>query len=116
MSEMVERVARALFNLQKGPHAKRASHVVNVGIGDYETLLDWDGLCSAIDRNELPPIIRDNLFEEARAALAAAREPTYEMTSKCHDVRPDSDGDGGSWLDTYHARSLWQAMIDEALR
>ena len=47
---------------------------------------------------------------EARAAIAAMREPTHEMTYAGHDV-PMAVG-----LAAPPADEVWQAMIDEALK
>jgi metal-dependent amidase/aminoacylase/carboxypeptidase family protein len=91
MSEMVERVARAIY----GIHPFSASPA-------ERTPLRWDDL--AIN-------IRVDFRAEARAAIAAMREPTREMLDAARDwsIRKNGMGVGDG-----QAIGCWQAMNDEA--
>ena len=86
MSEMVERVARALrFRFHGIAPDIEGFAILDMATGD--TIGDW----------------RD----QARAAIEAMREPTDEM------LRGHSDNVDG--LDPETARKDWEAMIDAAL-
>lgn len=76
MSEMVERVARAIH-------------------GTSVMVAGWD---------HLSRVERDSYLAAARAAIAAMRDPTFEMLNIGID-HPSND-----------IKVQWQAMIDEALR
>lgn len=77
MSEMVERVARAIAERDRNP-------------ADDD---EWD---------QLKPWVQDAFREDARAAIAAMREPTDAMISEAMAER-----------DCYY--SIYTAMIDAAL-
>jgi hypothetical protein len=84
MSEMVDRVARAIC---KNECAFRCG-----GAEDCQQYDDWIG--------------------EARAAIAAMREPTEKMHVAGHDVRSDPQ----NGMPTYcGVDEIWTAMIDAAL-
>ena len=78
MSDMVERVARAMHEA-----------VYEQSIHDWQNSNDY---------------IRGYLRKQARAAIAAMREPTETMIN-----RKDADGRA-------MATDIWQSMIDEALK
>lgn len=85
MSEMVERVAEALdASLSKGCY-------VDARDDGHDTTVD--GAC--------------DLFEIARAAIEAMREPTLSME--------DAAVPNGSWWDDSCAKVVWRNMIDAAL-
>jgi len=98
MSEMVERIARALCELEFGK---------------------WD----AADFNETlsgcdPDEQRDAYREQAIAAIKAMREPTEHMLDKgseagweCVEFSPEP----GEGIDGYNMEPAWYAMIDAAL-
>jgi len=87
MTDMIERVARAMFEreLDNGP---------------------WE------QRTETQEAI---YMADARAAIKAMREPTQEMrlAAVAEWCRPDPLPEHGSTL-VFNA--IWQAMIDEALK
>jgi hypothetical protein len=86
MSEMVERVAKAVHKLWCE---------FNEETGLYE---------------DLTPKEKEFSILASRAAIAAMREPTEAMILACHgapDLHPD---------DAHGIVESWQSMIDEALR
>lgn len=94
MSEMIERVARALYR-------KDAPFV-----GQWQDA--WE---------EISPQLREAFYAYARHAIEAMREPTYamigaggaeEVASRC-GLYSDSIGD-------YEAGKAYKAMIEEALK
>ena len=91
MGEMVERVAEAIWEAR---------------VADSSPI---SGCPSPTAWASLPSIIKDVLTSQARAAIAAMREPTEAMVqigyaaSNAHDHMPDD------------IRSAWSAMIDAAL-
>ena len=91
MSEMMERVARAIRETRKNCGQLPVS-----ALGDPDS--SW-----AVD----PSIL------EARAAIAAMREPTISMPTKGAQAL---DARQSGLLSTPEATRVWRAMIDEALR
>jgi hypothetical protein len=89
MSEIVERVARAIYLVPVGgredPYAQR-----------------WD---------ELREKHQDAFRAIARAAIEAMREPTEAMMAGV-----DCAGEKAEWLSGKAWKVGWQAMIDEALK
>ena len=88
MSEMVERVARAI--------ADAVYDAIKAAL--FETRENY------VDQN-WPKFATD-----ARAAIAAMREPTEAMAARGYDMY-DPEHDSGPGPDEF-----WRAMIDEALR
>jgi hypothetical protein len=82
VSEMVERIARAIFD------------------GQRDTIA-WDSL---------KPEFQAEYRDDARAAIAAMREPTFEMSEAA--FRIEAAGHSQRTL----IEAAWRAMIDEALR
>lgn len=93
MSDMIERVARAIYEGRNGPGAK-----------------PWASQ---------PKVHRAFYLLDAHAAIEAMREPTEQMLSvekpMCHlgDGPPNYTG-GHNWL-LKADKQMWQAMIDAAL-
>lgn len=86
MSEMVERVARAIHNAKPGNA--------------------WDWLREyAKGGDQTAKGIIDDRMLEARAAIEAMREPTEDMSVAALDCGPDRD-----------AVTYWKVMIDAALK
>lgn len=83
MSEMIERVARAIVRRRMGASASMD-----------DRWKDWTG--------------------EAEAAIAAMREPTEAMLGTVEDPGDFADGNGA--LSSSAARSIWQIMVEEALK
>ena len=89
MTEMIERVARALA---------------------WEDGSRWEKL---IVPDETSPYER-----RARAAIEAMREATEGMVEEVifSSEYVGGDGEGGCWIHADGARGAWRAMIDEALK
>lgn len=93
--EMVERVAKGIF------------------VADFDEE-DWP---------KVTEDVRDIFRIRARAAIAAMREPTEAMTEQGSEA-VDPDNDNGIWdiehngpyLTVEGAKTMFQAMIDEALK
>lgn len=95
MSEMVERVARAIL---KARFFDREPAAYN-SLGEFYRTLDPEHIHEARD--------------EARAAIEAMREPTKAMTA----VHNDMAGNELSWdADAECAAVVYRAMIDAALK
>jgi hypothetical protein len=92
MNEMVERVARALYEARWGG-------------GDWDTL--------AKQRNAEFEIAK--WMPMALAAIAAMREPTAKMAEAGEDTLTSWDQDDGNRCEC-DAKKVWPAMIDAALR
>ena len=95
MSEMVERVARAIWALNQ----------------------DTD--CPEYD--QLAPHAKERADEWARAVIAAMREPTEAMVTRAGQFDFERAGTGSGYNETFDLRDgdvklVWQAMIDEALK
>lgn len=94
MSEMVTRVARAIWPAVKGI-----------------TLTEWENA---------HPLAKEVMLGKARAAIEAMREPTEKMIAEGDSAMDwDSSDATGQWYVHYHdgdAAKSWQAMIDEALK
>lgn len=91
MSEMIEQVAKAMWDV-------RRAHANNAGI----ELEFWDD-------GTIPKA--NGIMDEARAALEAMREPTKAMIARItyYDTEYDQCTDE-------MATEQWQKMIDEALK
>lgn len=85
MSEMVERVAKAIFDA------------------------GWRDLGGIIKPcwSDIPPT--SPVYEQAHAAIAAMREPTKEMEVVAQEEWMSV------YVAEYRGKVIWQAMIDEAL-
>ncbi len=86
MSEMIERVAAALW----------------VASGTYPD--------SAVGIRNMKPVVWPDFMKQARAAIEAMREPTAEMTGCSDEVHWDYSCHVCGGL-----KEGWQAMIDAAL-
>lgn len=94
---MVERVARAIAHAdeQNGglPYEYR------IGVGKHA---------------------KEQLFDQARAAIEAMRDPTHSMTVAGHSALDDTEYTQTKALGSLMGRlafvDIWRAMIDEALR
>lgn len=93
MSEMVEKVARAMALKDKG-----ADH--------WDIMSDDGDGCGYVGRNEY--------LAMARAAIGAMREPTEVLL--CVGDETYANGDPNEGLSLSGLRHVWQAMIDEALK
>lgn len=87
MSEMIERVASAIWAARQEVHGQWPDD------GPYE---------------DQPAQVRDWVRAEARAAIAAMREPAEEQFDQVSDT-------GRMWRDLT-SREVYQAMIDGALK
>lgn len=96
MSEMIERMVRAMYEAPVPWRTGTADSDVNAFAG--------------IPYEEMDGKLREHLLIMARAALAAAREPTSEMYES---AVANGDYIIGWAVDPAHA---WRAMIDEALK
>lgn len=95
MSEMVERVARALFTKRMPPFSS-----------DADTDMAWN------DKSFAATARRIGAHEDARAAIAAMREPTEAMIeAHISECAGDADEAGPK-----RVKTAYQAMIDEALK
>lgn len=94
MSEMIERVARAVF---------AESHEIGNTHGDFDILM---------------PEVQEVFIRFARAAIEAMREPTATMVSAGSRQRPyrEDDGDYDGMEYRGNTEGTWQAMIDAALK
>lgn len=92
MTEMIERVARAIQRVREQNGAPA-----------------YDGLDDLFDRGTAQ-LLRDELADEARAAIKAMREPTEAMM---HAV--DCGGEKRDWASGKAWSLGWCAMIDAAL-
>jgi hypothetical protein len=101
-SEMVERVARALFKTEWHPATERH---------EGKASLDWE--------REWPNS-REYWLESARAAVAAMRDPTQAMTEAASEAveKYEDEVRGGDLTPTQHClpETVWRTMIDEALK
>lgn len=88
MSDMVEKVARAIWALQR-----------DTDCNDYDKL--WDGPCSAKE------IARDM----ARAAIEAMREPTEDML----EAGTNAVDDGETYSCRAKAEGVYYGMLSAAL-
>lgn len=95
MSEMVERVARAIVSAADGTE----------GVGFDALMADQSG--------EPIRIYKEELLKVARAAIAAMREPTGLMIAGADDPL-DWAGDG--WGERATPETVWRAMTDAALK
>lgn len=94
MTEMVERVARAIFE---------DAEAQMVAEKHLDKPRDWDRIF---------PWFRNSHIQYARAAIAAMREPTEAMqTVGAAGLGVSDEGDI-----CFNARQAWQDMIDVALK
>lgn len=101
MSGIIERVAEAIFGAIPVQDGVKARH----GILRFYSWEEYKAEC---------PRFADQVRDQARAALAAMREPTAAMTMKVPTYIVD-DGDGVI-ITEHDMRSVWHEMIDEALQ
>lgn len=94
MSEMVERVARAICE----KNCENPDEPSYAFLTDKVTGHAWEGY-----------------IPHARAVIEAMREPTFLMTTKAYKA-PIEQLALGPHLGHDGAKTLWQAMIDEALK
>lgn len=99
MSEMVERIAKALFEDQD-----KIALLTMFGT----TVMSWEDYLRGVEQRKYVPIWAENFRRHARVMLTAAREPTAAMVAEgyselCPEVSPP-------------IRDIWAAMIDEAIR
>lgn len=87
MSEMIERVAKAIV--------EKLNEIEGGGTS-------WD---------EAGHEMKESMFPLARAVIEAMRDPTTAML----EAEPEDDGEFSKENSIFHARQFWQAMIDEAL-
>lgn len=92
MSEMVERMARAIWN------------------GQIKRETSWDDVVAYYSTTHAETL------GQARAVLAAMREPTEAMVSggELHADYEAGEIDN-SWSGSVDVEPIWRAMIDEAL-
>ena len=109
MSEMIERVARAICS-------KRC--VLGARFG--QPCVDQTGRNAPCRATEIDLRYTAGVWDAARAAIAAMREPTAEMTT----AGVDAEIPGGQWgtpefqestVDEKDVPVIWRAMIDRAL-
>lgn len=105
MSEMVERVAKALYRCVFWPEGDVRVRAGNRWFTkeDYDPDLAWKLCCEEGGEN------MRHYLERARAVITAMREPTDEMCGEAGDPY----GDGVRSSECYN---IWQTMIDEALK
>ena len=101
MSEMVERVARAVF--EAIPHQ-------DARVKDKVRYFTWESYC------EEAPTFAEQIRGQARAAIAAMREPTNTMVAAALDANLDIYW--GYYADERPGGpdGPWRAMIDAALK
>lgn len=95
MSEMIERVARAIRKAYHEHHKM--------------PMRDWDRI------DDEP---KDEWLAMSRAAIGAMREPTEAMTKKASSFEVDFNSGGYVDLGSLYsdgAVAVWQSMIDEGL-
>lgn len=97
MSEMIERVARVLAQV----HFNRKK--LSWGMEPGRSVMQSDEVAHLVDT------YWKNHVEDARAAIAAMREPTEAMAFQGHFEIPDYDPEDAD------AANVWRAMIDAAL-
>ena len=95
MSDMIERVARAMHHAECQPHRE------HTGYGDT---WQWE---------DAMPAVRERHLAAARAAIEAMREPTEEMVESVRD----HDNYWGYYADGRPSGpdNCWRGMIDTAL-
>ena len=100
MSEMVERVARGII-----------AHKCATGFKD----MIFGG--GAADFDLLAPPVQEHYREEARAAIAAMREPTRAMDDAGHKAAAKAEDFGSdTGLHETICETVFKAMIDQALK
>lgn len=104
MSEMVERVAMAIFRQEtKDSPFRKAIY------GDAPSEVQWA---------DIPDQIKHFHMERARTAIEAMREPTHAMKAQCggdHYVLSNVIENGKS-IPEWYPVAAYKRMIDEALR
>lgn len=94
MSEMIERVAKALYDME--PIEDSGESIDGFQVTPAGALT-WEAV------KECHEEVAEHYREQAQAAIAAMREPTEAMM------------DAGDIFADNTVRQCWQAMIDEAL-
>jgi hypothetical protein len=107
MSEMIERVAKAIAETIALAHIK---HMV-MEIGQEDKLEEY------LKMFPIKVTLADS--DVARAAIEAMREPTVEMVEAV-DIEGETDAGGGInatySVGSEEAKKVWQAMVDRALK
>lgn len=114
MSEMVERVAQALWDLDQKERKARTSIFIDTNATFFGK--EWGGKAvpwSHITGPDVMPSVAEEWRIKARAAIAAMREPTEAMIA-AHARRSRESIQGLSHLDA-EAVQACRAMIDAAL-
>lgn len=93
MSDMIERVGMALY-----AHSETS--------GPIRMNVSWESLRG---------YQRKSYIGEARAAIEAMREPTYEMVAHGDSMMPQFDNTNGYLAGADVVTDAYQAMIDAAL-
>lgn len=100
MGEMIERVARAIYEKAM----ERASILVGFGFDSPS----WE---------ELGEPDRTSAIGEARAAIEAMRDSTFEIRTEGQSVVNLSEEEGHySYISRDECQGIWQTMIDAALK
>src|SRR5689334_1525519 len=99
MNEMIERVAKAMFEKDQQRPAIQSTNVIIFGRAGF---VSWDELLRM--ESTIAPVVSKVWREHARHAIEEMREPTEAMLN----VPPESQF--LKWADA------WRAMIDEALK
>jgi hypothetical protein len=108
MSEMIERVARAMMTV-KARLPGRGESGADYPVLSYDP--DFDDLpANASEGTRDDEITQEAILKLARAAIEAMREPTEEMMAAI-----DCGGDKSEWLSGRANKSIYRAMIDGAL-
>jgi hypothetical protein len=102
MSEMVERVARALFDASQLRLSATLTNEVLYGRSD----VTWEMLNSA----EVIPEIVESYRKQARAAIEAMREPTESM------IESGVPEINSALLTADSVMEVWRAMSDQAMK
>lgn len=114
MTEMVERVAKALWDLyQSHPYTRFGSNDLAFGQEWKGKIVPWEYLLT----DQVVSSCAEEYRVKARTAITAMREPTEEMA----DAADDTDAlcwslEPGEGLDAVRWSVAWKAMIDEALK
>jgi len=103
MKEMIERVAKALFEYDQNREFNN-----NLLLYRTKDKVTWE----FVNSPEVIAFIGDDYRHKARAAIEAMREPTQEMTNVGIRIGVDC----GMGLNYNHYDEVYRAMIDKALK
>lgn len=106
MSEMIERVAKALFDAEQ---ADRFQHVANYMIFGREGPITWEYVTGP----EVRGIVADTFRAKARLAIEAMREPNKGIRGCMKRLSAD---DRGNYVGNDIADFYWEELINEALK